>query len=86
MAMDQGDEHRRTIDEVLKYLRWRQDCGYLELCRITLEGACLLSGRRMVNLTDKEMDILLRQLNMLRLSFPRRWESRKTLDAGSSPA
>ena len=31
-------------------------------------------------------EILLRQLNMLRRSFPRRRESRKALDAGSSPA
>ena len=43
---DQGDEHKRTIDEVSKYLRWRQNYGYLEACRISPEGACLLSGRR----------------------------------------
>ena len=43
---DQGDEHKRTIDEVSKYLRRRQNCGYLEARRISPEGACLLSGRR----------------------------------------
>ncbi|NNK85371.1 MAG: hypothetical protein HKO91_07465 [Desulfobacterales bacterium] len=45
-GMDQGDEYKRTIDEVSKYLRWRQNCGYLEVCRISSEGACLLSERR----------------------------------------
>jgi hypothetical protein len=26
-GMDQGDERKRTIDEVSKYLRWRQNWG-----------------------------------------------------------
>ena len=26
-GMDQGDEHQRTIDEVSKYQRWRQNWG-----------------------------------------------------------
>ena len=43
---DQGDECKRTIDEVSKYLRWRQNCGYLEVYRISPEATCLLSGRR----------------------------------------
>jgi hypothetical protein len=42
-GMDQGDEHKRTIDEVSKYLRWRQNCGYLEVCRIGPEGAMILN-------------------------------------------
>ncbi|RLC12180.1 MAG: hypothetical protein DRI24_17735 [Deltaproteobacteria bacterium] len=39
-----------------------------------------------IGMMERNRILLLRQLNTLRVSFPRRRESRKTLDAGSSPA
>jgi len=61
-GMDQGDEHKRTIDEVSKYQRCCQNCGYLEVRRISPEGACLLSGRQPVY-------VLLKNLHSVRKSY-----------------
>jgi hypothetical protein len=38
--VNQGDERKRTIDEVSKYQRWRQNWGFMMVSRISPEGAC----------------------------------------------
>ena len=85
---DQGDERMRTIDGMSKYLRWRQNCGYLEACRISPEGACLLSGRRPAERWHEldpgfcaERGNLPRRVGVLRENLKWRTHKRKSTDA-----